>query len=131
MDPLTRTRWGPFMVGVVASLVIWGLTQTPVVSGGWIDLVWLALILVALGAASAVVGGLAHAAWGSALAGLAGLLVAWVVINLRMGYVGTAWFVPFLLVALLFLGVPYLAGYWLAWVVQRSRSNRKAITSRA
>jgi hypothetical protein len=54
MHPLARARayWGPFVVGVVASLVTWGLTQTPVVSGGWIDLVWLALIVVALGAAS-------------------------------------------------------------------------------
>ena len=132
MRGLTRTRayWGPFLLGVMASLVLWGLAQTSLVTSSWLDLVWVVLVLAAFGAASAVAGGPVPA-WGGALAGLAGLLVAWVVINVGLGYVGMSEFPTFLGVTALMLGVPYLAGYGLSWVVKRSRSSRSAAASRA
>jgi hypothetical protein len=121
MRGLTRTRgyWGPFVVGVMACLVLSGLARTPVVTGGWLDLVWFVLVLAVFGAVAAVAGGPASATWGGALAGLAGLLVSWVLVNVAMGYVGMSEFATFLGVTGLVLGVPYLAGYRLTWVVQR------------
>lgn len=137
MRGLTETRmyWAPCAVGVVASLVVWGISQTPVVTGDWFDLVWLTLMLAVFGAVSVVAGGTAHATWGGALAGLAGLVISDIVINLGMGSVThdvlTVDFAGFLSAGVLALGVPYLLGYFLARAAARSVSSRDVTPSRA
>jgi hypothetical protein len=97
MHRLTRTRayWGPFLLGMLTCLLLWGVAQTNIPTGGWVDLVPGLLLITAAGAVSAVVARPSHAAWGGALAGLAGLLASWVVINLGMGYVAPVWTVEF------------------------------------
>jgi hypothetical protein len=122
------------MVGMLACLVLWGIYQVLGSTGGWLDLLPALLVSAVAGAVSVVAGRPAHAAWNGALAGLAGLLVPWVVINLVMGYTAPVWtaeFAMYLGAMALLLGAPYLAGYLLSWVVERSRSSRGTATSRA